>query len=370
MSYRILARSNFAHIAVLRSLAAKTALALVGSLCMGACGGSVASTATETESGGATPTASTPAAATLFAHFEDKPSAIALGTSYVYVATKTARINGVLTDNGAVWAVSKTTAERYQVFLDRFGASPVSLARSGSELVIAMSDGRVLAMPENGGDARLAARVQGTPIQLVATLSDAVLRISEEPSLLVSVGLGNGSVRTRFTPDATLVSLSADGDTVYVGMKTSDGHGRVLRMASPAEHVSDNASERTMELPAAPCAMSASRAAVVLTDGSTTLRYWDGSTALTPFTSDLPSTCTVATSGDRVFWAGTAPKVRTSTGTRTGGTVLLSRMLAPSGAADWISTDLDAISQAESDASDVYVLTTEDVVRVARPISQ
>lgn len=335
------------------------------------CGGSIAPTL-ETE---AVPSA-TPASveATLFAHFPDAPSAIFLGRDYVYVATKTSVLSGVRSSNGALWAVSKGTGERHQLWVDRLGAAPVAMARSGRELVLAMNDGRILALPETGGDSRLAARVDGTPSHLVATTSEAVVRLSENPSLLVSVGLGNGTIRTRFTPGSQVVSLAAEGETVFVGMKTQTG-GSVLRLAA-----TEAEQERALEIPAAPCGMAASPTGLVVADGTKTLRYWNGSAAPSAFNSDLTSTCTVTLTQDRVFWASASPKTRAlsnaSEQANAGGTVLLSRALddrapritpAPAGAADWMTTDLPTITQAESDQENVYVLSADDVVRIARP---
>ncbi|MFO0664959.1 MAG: hypothetical protein U0174_13475 [Polyangiaceae bacterium] len=334
------------------------------------CGGAVAPTVETTTEEPAR--ASTPAGATLFAHFDDAPSAILLGREYVYVATKTSKLNGVRSENGALWAVSKATGERYQLWADRFGSAPVGVARSGTELVLALGDGRVVALPERGGESRLAARTFGTPSHIVATGTDAVLRLSSDPSMIVTVGLGDGNVRMRNVPGAEMVSLAAEGDAVYVGMKTASG-GRVVRFSNDSRQ-----DERSVELTTAPCAMAASASGLVITDGTTVLRYWDGRSAPASFVANVPSSCALALTQERVFWATTAPEARSQTGSSAkasdGATALLSRAMTTGsdswthealGEVRWVTTDLPPVREASSDGAHVYVLTSDDVVRVA-----
>lgn len=154
------------------------------------------------------------------------PSALVLAGDRVVFTTRATVLGGQTLDVGGLFIVDKKTGRPLMLLVDRRGASYDALALTGSDAVVAASDGRIVRMPVSGGEETLVATLEARPVAL-ATSGDRVFVATETGA--VGRVAADGTFETLASLDDAARGIVADDKAIYVATENASG-GAITRV--------------------------------------------------------------------------------------------------------------------------------------------
>lgn len=234
------------------------------------------------------------------------PSAIALATDRLVIATRRTMLNGSLREAGGLFVVHERLGPSLLVAMDDGSATYDALAVQDDFAYVATSDARVLRVPAAGGATSVLAELPAPAAAIaaagkyvyVATTSGVVERVPTD-----GVGALEPVVTVPGKPRA--LSVGEDG-SVYVATAVSDGHGgSILRVAPEGGEAAVLATS-----PASPCAMTRAGDELFFTAEAAVHRLLvEGGPART-VSAGTSSACALAIDGDELWFASASGLLR------------------------------------------------------------
>jgi hypothetical protein len=276
-----------------------TTLALIACSAAG-CGGQ-----TSDESGSAVVATVEPKAnpvPVLLASVPEEATSIALSGTRVFFTAKRSQLGGVMTDNGSIYSIWKSGGEADLLAFDKYGAAWTNLIVVDRQLIWNTSDGRLLAMSDQGGAVRTIAEKLGSISGFVADSAGAYIAASPtgSPAGLYRVDLRTGAKRLLAEQNA-VSALAQSGDSVYIASKSA-GVIAVVDKASGAKQ--SVASGQT-----GVCGLSVIGADVIWTSSGDLTAKSGGSVrrarggSIDVIAAQQLAPCALANDGESLFWA-------------------------------------------------------------------
>jgi hypothetical protein len=180
--------------------------------------GTVADEVPASDLGGGRPPAVSKAPETV-AEDLGEPSALAVSGDRLVFVTRSTMLEGELVRAGAVFVADVRTGPALMIAIDRQGAVYETLALAKDRAYVGASDGRIVVVSLDGGEARTLAELDGPAVALAAsathvyaaTRSGALVRIPADGGELETLGGAAAEVRGLAALDGALFVATDDG---------------------------------------------------------------------------------------------------------------------------------------------------------------
>jgi hypothetical protein len=238
----------------------------------------------------------------LLAAVPEEATSIALSGTRVFFTAKRSQLGGVMTDNGSIYSIWKSGGEADLLAFDKYGAAWTNLVVVDRQLIWNTSDGRLLAMAEQGGAVRMIADKLGPIGGFVADGAAAYVAAAPtgSPAGLYRVDLRTGAKRLLAEQNATS-ALAQSGDSVYVASKLAG----VIAVVDKASGAMQTVASGQTSI----CGLSVVGGDLIWTTSGDLTTKTGGSVrrsragSIDVIAAQQLAPCALATDGESLFWA-------------------------------------------------------------------